>query len=83
MPFFHPACDRDSYTSETGSGTIKYPDSGNYERNLNCYFRITVPDGKKVRITFKNTFDVQDGTFISNLRFSNIPKPANGGEYNS
>jgi len=76
QPFEGPSipCDRDSYTSETGSGTIKYPDSGNYERNLNCYFRITVPDGKKVKINFKNIFDVQDGTFISNLRFSNLPE---------
>ena len=45
--------------------------------------KLKINDDKKVQITFKNTFDVQDGTFVSNLRFSNIPKPANGGKYSS
>ena len=62
------ACDRDIYRSATG--TIKFPNSGVYDANLNCYFRIRVADGMKVKIEFKNTFDFQDGTFISSLRYS-------------
>ena len=78
---FYLACDRESYTSETG--TIKYPSSGNYEPNLNCFFRITVAEGKRVKITFLENFDFASGTFIENLRFSNIPKPTTDGNYSS
>ena len=78
---FYLACDRESYTSETG--TIKYPSSGNYEPNLNCFFRITVAEGKRVKITFLENFDFASGTFIENLRFSNIPKPDSDGKYST
>ena len=33
----------------------------NYYRDLNCYFKIEVSTGKKVKITFKNDFDLQNG----------------------
>ena len=33
----------------------------NYGRDLNCYFKIEVSTGKKVKITFKNDFDLQNG----------------------
>ena len=42
-------------------GTIKYPSDGSmYSIDLNCYFKIEVSTGKKVKITFKD-FDLETG----------------------
>ena len=43
---------------------MKYPSSGNYDPNLNCYFKLIVPDGKKVKITF-SAFNFQAGVDYS------------------
>ena len=43
---------------------MKYPSSGNYDPNLNCYFKLIVPDGKKVKITF-TAFNFQAGVDYS------------------
>ena len=41
-------------------GTIKYPSDGSmYSIDLNCYFKIEVSTGKKIQITFKDTFDIK------------------------
>ena len=42
-------------------GTIKYPSDGSmYSIDLNCYFKIEVSTGKKVKITF-TAFSIQSG----------------------
>ena len=42
-------------------GTIKFPsESSTYANGLNCYFKIEVSTGKKVRIKF-TSFDMQMG----------------------
>ena len=43
-------------------GTIKFPSDGSdYSIDLNCYFKIEVSTGKKVKITFQNSFVMQSG----------------------
>ena len=47
------------YTGDSGS--ITYPvDGGFYEPNLNCYFKIVVGEGKKVKVQFEH-FDLATG----------------------
>ena len=42
-------------------GTIKYPSDGSmYSIDLNCYFKIEVSTGRKIKITFRS-FDLQMG----------------------
>ena len=42
-------------------GTIKYPSDGSmYSIDLNCYFKIEVSTGRKIKITFRS-FDLQIG----------------------
>ena len=42
-------------------GTIKFPSDGSmYSNDLNCYFKIEVSTGKKVKITF-TAFSIQSG----------------------
>ena len=41
-----------SETITGDSGSIKYPEEGFYDDNLNCYFKIIVEEGKKVKISF-------------------------------
>ena len=42
-------------------GTIKYPSDGSmYSIDLNCYFKIEVSTGRKIKITFRS-FDLQKG----------------------
>ena len=41
-------------------GTIEFPETVNYGRDLNCYFKIEVPTGQRVQIKFTD-FDLQSG----------------------
>ena len=58
------ACDLPIYTEPNDVGTIKFPsdrDSGGmYGPNMNCYFKIIVSPGKRVKIQFKD-FNLQPG----------------------
>ena len=58
------ACDLPIYMEPNDVGTIKFPsdrDSGGmYGPNMNCYFKIIVSPGKKVKIVFKD-FNLQSG----------------------
>ena len=57
--FSQTACVHEVYTGETGE--LNYPeDGGLYETNLNCYFKIIVSEGKKVKIHFDH-FDFAQG----------------------
>ena len=65
------ACDKEIYTEP---GTIMYPKSGNYEPNMNCYFKIKSADGTKVKITFTK-FSFQAGVDYRIELYSNNPIP--------
>ena len=53
------ACLPDTFSGP--SGTITYPPTGElYDRNIKCFFKITVPEGQKIKIKFEQ-FDFAPG----------------------
>ena len=53
------ACLPDTFSGS--SGTITYPPTGElYDRNIKCFFKITVPEGQKIKIKFEQ-FDFAPG----------------------
>ena len=53
------ACLPDTFSGS--SGTITYPPTGDlYDRNIKCFFKITVPEGQKIKIKFEQ-FDFAPG----------------------
>ena len=49
-----------NYNPDGESGNLTYWNENNYEANLHCFFRIEVPDGKRVKIHF-DAFDFAQG----------------------
>ena len=59
LKIFISACLPDTFSGP--SGTITYPPTGElYDRNIKCFFKITVPEGQKIKIKFEQ-FDFAPG----------------------